>query len=737
MRAYELWLDESGDFEPESQTRSAFYPSLVGGVLIEKGRISDEQIRRLAMPAPDSRPPHAMDMRRNEILKIVLPALETLCSLGGKLVYFENRERLSHLPNRELYHRILAAGLTQLVQYLSAAGPFSLDITVAIRYAPDDSGRLKRITPEEYRKELTAFVRQAYEEAGFRLSPESRVYLSVLSARKESRLFLADFACNSRITRDSSKFNAGMRRRLETLFDDRFIFPVTARTSESYILSRLDAGDVSSALLELYTGHGKIHHEKMFQRALERLESLSYRLARLQIQRFTAAVRAFAGKETDFERTEAVIKRILQEFFGELNRRGFPVQTDESVFWLYLSLADMYLREGDVIRAGPVMREMEQVVRGMNYRVENLKCLYFFNDKKALYEINRMEYEDAVKTIEKTIRVLEDAIQLAEQNDILHQYFANTMPPASEYLGNAYCMKIYAELFLQRQDAALYEKSLRADTEKALSQYRFPGELERNLQYRAHAEMERGECEQALEWLLKTRGIPLSSGSLQRSCEAYLTAAGNEDRLSKAYYLMYYVEIMEKSAVMGLMDFAAEMHKALIHEGEIMREILLEQPPETDIISDTGQIPVIYDDIFLDPSQHVVRRYHPQEIVFWKYGTYLYVTDRRRSAEEYWNSALAVCDENPDYTLMLLVSLAVQLERCSRRMKDSGEWKPATTDLRERVSRVLKTPELPPRMRDYACEIQSFLRRAVDTSTDGPDTGAAELAYQLSRRIAF
>ena len=122
MRAYELCLDESGDFEPESQTRAAFYPSLVGGVLIEKDRISDEQIRRLAMPAPDSRPPHAMDMRRNEILKIVLPALETLCSLGGKLVYFENRERLSHLPNRELYHRILAADLTQLVQYLSAAG---------------------------------------------------------------------------------------------------------------------------------------------------------------------------------------------------------------------------------------------------------------------------------------------------------------------------------------------------------------------------------------------------------------------------------------------------------------------------------------------------------------------------------------------------------------------------------------------------------------------------------------
>ena len=230
MREYELWLDESGDFEPDSQTHKKRYPSIVGGVLIEKGRLSDNEIRRLANPDPGAGIPHAVDMK-DKVESVILPALETLCAHGGKLVYFENRERISHLGNRELYCRVLAAGLLQLTQYLSAAGPFALDVFVAVRYAPD-GGLLRQITPEEYRGELSAYVRRAYADAGVRLAPDCHIYVSVLSARREHRLFLADYACNSRMTRKSHKFDAGTRRRLEALFDSRYIWTVNARTSE-------------------------------------------------------------------------------------------------------------------------------------------------------------------------------------------------------------------------------------------------------------------------------------------------------------------------------------------------------------------------------------------------------------------------------------------------------------------------------------------------------------------------
>ena len=730
MREYELWLEESGDFEPDSQTRKTRSPSIVGGVLIEKGRLSDDEIRRLANPVPGAGVPHAVDMK-DKVESVILPALETLCAHGGKLVYFENRERISHLGNRELYCRVLAAGLLQLTQYLSAAGPFALDAFVAVRYAPD-GGLLRQITPEEYCGELSAYVRRAYADAGVRLAPDSHIYVSVLSARREHRLFLADYACNSRMTRKSHKFDAGTRRRLEALFDSRYIWTVNARTSESYILSRLGGGDVSGALLELYTGYGKTDRPKMLRRILDRLQGMSYRLARLHLRRFAAALQAFAGQETDFERCEAVLKLALDEFFPALEERNPSLPVAESAFWLLLSLADMYLREGDVIHAAPVMRDLESALLRMDGRMESLRHLYFYLDKKALFEINRMEYADAVRTMSDTIRCMESAMETLSRDPLIQQWYGGKGAAFSEYLGNAYCMKVYAELFLQRQEPELYETSLRGDTEKALSQYHDPAELERNLQYRAHAEMEGGNCAEALDWLLKTRQIAIRDGNVTGACVAYLKAARTEDKLSKTYYVMYYAEIMEKAAQTGDMALAKQLHDALKREGEILREILLERPPESGIASDTGKPPVIYDDIFQNPADKIRRRYHPLEVVFWKCGSYLFRAGQRSAASAYWDKALSVCDENPDYAAMKLVALAIQLERFSFLRGAALKSGAVRRNLERRAADILRTPELPPVMTAYAQSALDFAKAA-----QRPDSATAETAYQLSRRIAY
>ena len=730
MRKYELWLDESGDFEPDSQTRKTRFPSMVGGVLIPKECLSDDEIRRLANPAHNADAPHAVNMK-DQVESVILPALETLCARGGKLVYFENRERVRHLNNRELYCRVLAAGLLQLTQYLSAAGSFALDAFVAVRYAPE-GGVLRQITPAEYRDELSAYVRRAYADAGFHLSPDSHIYLSVLSARKESRLFLADYACNSRMTRNSKKFNASMRQRLERLFDSRYIWTVNARTSESYILSRLGGGDVSGALLELYTGYGRTDRPKMLRRILDRLQGMSYRLARLHLRRFSAALQAFAGQETDFERCEAVLKLVLDEFFPALEEREMQLPAAESAFWVLLSLADMYLREGDVIHAAPVMRDLEMTLRRMDGRMESLRHLYFYLDKKALFEINRMEYAAAVRTMSGTIRCMENAMDALSCDPLIRQWYGGKGAAFSEYLGDAYCMKVYAELFLQRQEPELYENSLRADTEKALSQYRAPEELERNLQYRAHAEMERGNCAEALEWLLKTRRIAIRDGNVIGACVAYLKAARTEDKLSKTYYVMYYTEIMEKAAQTGDTALAKQLHDALKREGEILREIVLERPPESGIVSDTGKPPVIYDDIFQNPADKIRRRYHPLEVVFWKYGSYLFRAGQRSAASAYWDKALSVCDENPDYAAIKLVALAIQLERFSFLRGGGLKSGAVRRNLERRAADILRTPELPPVMTAYAQSVQDFAKAA-----QRPDSATAEAAYRLSRRIAY
>ena len=224
--------------------------------------------------------------------------------------------------------------------------------------------------------------------------------------------------------------------------------------------------------------------------------------------------------------------------------------------------------------------------------------------------------------------------------------------------------------------------------------------------------MERGSCAEALDWLLKTRQITIRDGNTVGACAAYLKSARTEDRLSKSYYVLYYVEIMEKAAQCGNGALAKQLHDALKREGEILREILREQPPQSGIVSDTGKTPVIYDDIFQDPADKIRRRYHPLEIVFWKYGAYLSASGQRKAAAGFWDKALSVCDENPDYTAMKLVALAVQLERFSRLTENGGnveKTEGVLRDLKLRVMGFQAEPELPPKMREYAERVRTFL----------------------------
>ena len=724
MKEYELWLDESGDFEMESQA-SGRNPSLVGGILIPKGALSDSQIRLLADPEQNNSF-HAVEMDYKTARRVVPPALEGICRAGGKLVYFENTERIDYHTNRELYLRVLSAGLAQLVKMLSVQGTFHLTIIVASRVVPDSqSGTLIPISPEEYRTELKSYIAGEFKDISFTLDPSCRIALTILSARQEARLSLADYACNARFVLDSEKYRP-VRDRLLPLFDSRYHFTVTAFTSESLIRAKLSGGDVSGALMEYFTTNGKIDREKMLREIMLKLSSVSYRLQRLQIRKFSAELRSYAAKETDFERSEAILESAINVFFNALPEYNIASQYDESLFWIKLSIADMYLREGDVIHAAPVMENMQDLIQSMNYRAENLAMLYFFRDKKALYEINCMDYQAAVETMSETIRTIENLLGILDADELILEYYGSGGQIASEYLGDAYCMKIYAELFLQRADRSLYRDSLRSDSDRALSMYQYFGELERNQQYRSKIENEEGHCREALDWLLQTKSISVQDGDLVAACVEYLASAGSEDSLSRCYYAMYYIEIMENAARLKQNELADAMKTALEQEKQTLSDLLLPQKPLV-IHSDVRERPVIYDDIFSDT---VVRRYHPLEIVLWKYGSFLYRSASVKAAEQTWSLAVNVCDENPDYTVLKLVSVAILLERLSYLSSDDKNRRQISNDIMRRCEAVLKIQSLPPRMADYASTVLAAVKAPVT------DSSPAAL-YALSRMIAF
>ena len=734
IRELELWLDESGDFQPDSQRDSRRNPSLVGGILLEKGNLTEQELRELAYPAKfrslerftgDEPNPHATRMDRTAMRELVLPALEEICRCGGKLVFFENRERIDTLSNRELYLRVLASGLIQLLRKLASEGQFALEVSVALRVDPEAEKDALYIDLEEYRKELFQYL----DTQDFHMPAGCRVSLAVLNARQEHRLYLADYACNARLCRDSGKFDEKMRQRFHRLCDQEYFWSVYAKTSENYIRAQLAETNISAALLELYLSYSRFDHMRLLKLCLDRFGQLSYRLQRLHLQRFIASVRAYVAKETDFERSELLLKNLLSEFFPALKKRNGSIQTDESEFWLHLALADMYLREGDVLQAGPVMDALQELVITMGYRIENLQHLYFYNDKRALYQINCFEYEAAVETIGQTISAMEDFIGLFPALEPLARFFdAEKSPPQSEYLGNAYCMKVYAEMFLQREDPAIYELRLRQDTEKALSCYRYPGELERNLQYRAHVEMERGMCRDALNWLLMTQSLCIMNEDITGASILYLKKAWLEDPLSRAYYMMYYVEIMEKAAVLGDRQLSDAMHQAILKEKRLFSEFFSLRS-EGLIRSDTGRPVRQFRDLFSSGAE-AQRRYHPLEIVLWKYGSYIAATGGSlKAAAKHWERAIHVCDENPDYLALRLVGMAILLEQFSW-MTSKDVANAIQSSLKVRASSVLKLGEIPRRMGDFVREVLEFASGPLE-----PDAG--KRALFLSKRIAF
>ncbi|MCR4640604.1 MAG: hypothetical protein K5697_01075 [Lachnospiraceae bacterium] len=734
MTKYELWLDESGPFQPEEQQDLRKNPSLVGGILIEQNVLFDADLERLvsgsgSLVVGASGFAHATDYDSNDVSAVVLPAMEEICRRGGKLVYFENRERTSKYGHRELYLRLAAAGIVQLLRVLAAEDDFLLDIYIAKRIDPE---RANEVIPErEYINELKGYIREARKDGIFEVSDSCRVNFSILSARQETRLKLADYCCNSRLTRNSNKFR-GLRERLYDLFDDDYIFSFDVKTSEGRIDTMLANERIAEAWKELYTGYGELDHAEKFETIMDRFAKLSYRLQRIQLNSFVSGIVTYVRAETDFERSEPIVVSILDELIPVLKQRGISVQNDAALFNLNSWLLDIYLREGDIRKAAPVLEEMRRIVFTMNYRIENLSYLYFYNDRKALYEINCMEYEKAAETMQKTIRSMERLVTHLKDDEELKHFFHDIERPASEYLGDAYCMKIYAEMFLQKEKEGLYDSCLREDTEKAFAQYQYEGELERNRQYRAHVEMVQGNIRDAFHWLLLSAETKEYPNDDKASCREYLEKAASEDPLSRAYYLMYYAELLYESQRRGEEKLAGIMVEELCNNGDLYRELLQGKEEESHITSDTGRRPNVHSNLLKDILHLSSRVYHPVEIICWKYAAYLCDIGKPEESKAFFERAIQVCDSEPDYTMMRLTALAILLQQTALFGKNRKGVDGFIMKLRKRVDGLRKEDGLPEKLKGYVSDIYDFLGQ-----NGQPTKEWFERAEKLSERIAY
>ena len=307
-KEYELWLDESGQFIKESELKNKNKkPSLVGGFLVEK---------KIANTIPytvliDNTRNHAMNLSSMDKANYVLPILETMQTMyGAKQVFFENADYLDETSGRQLYLRILAEGLLQLMQKLNAQNEsIELDVIIAQRQDVTAVASNRRILSTEYLNMLKVLMEKKKREHRIFLHENSVLKFQVKPAHLEHKLQLADFVCNTRLTRDSNAF-ANVRDRVRLLQEDAYLFTLSEITSVNYISRSLADGYISDAIMELYTTKDEINHEEMLDLIMRRMDDTNYRLVKSQMKQCVADITAFAAKEDDYEIGEAFLKNV-------------------------------------------------------------------------------------------------------------------------------------------------------------------------------------------------------------------------------------------------------------------------------------------------------------------------------------------------------------------------------------------------------------------------------------------
>lgn len=715
-KKYELWLDESGQFVDDKAKKEKENPSLIGGILLEKDMAD---VIKLDDLIPEERR-HATELNSEDKQKYLIPTLQRVKDMyNAKLFYIENPNYEYEKSNRQLYLRMMAEGLLQLMQTLNAqTESVELEVIIAQRQDWQAASANRRIPEKEYIYNLHECIKKKKKQKRIALHKDSRLSFQLDSAYRNVKLELADYACYTRFRRKSKVF-CNQKKELSQLFDDAYLFTVSEMGSLSYINCLLSNGMVADAIYELFTTVDAIDVQKEVALICDRMCSSGYRLVKSQLKQFTADIISYTAGEEDYEIGERLLKKINDELFPALRERQLPYEFCQ--FHILIQLVDMYLREGDIIAARKAFDVCKKVQIELGNSLEEVFSYYQLVEKEAVLLIDEFRFKQAYELMDGICGIFQPIMECIKKSPCMSERFSSMR---SEYFGDALCMKIYAGLFLQRKNPSIYEALCR-DSDLALCQYpNFEGELERHRQYRSHIELEAGHYEQALLWLMRAKMYRVSTVS-RIDVRDFLSEVNNSEYVSSCqYYIMYYLLIM------------AEAKAANNSIADMMFEVLNEQE---ELISKTGLSEISHDekkfttvDVHMAMSKSTGINYHPLEILYWKYASFLHCDKKLEQALCYYKKAEKLCFRYQNYTTMKITGIGIMAEEvcCYIDQNDTEAAKQQYQKIMIEIAR-LETEELQTDSLEFVLQLKTQAKLGGESSLN------RDLLYELSRMITY
>lgn len=531
---FQLFLDESGDFENDNTKPSNWRSSLIGGLLIEKDINFLKTAKGIVKRATGKERVHCKDETGTTVINI----LKEIEKYKHEIIIFENAEKIVVINSTTTYLNIMAEGIIQLLSRLSATyGKVELDIIIATR--KDVSKGIGIIEFSNYEKILREkiIVGIAKKELSSEVLPKFKVHLS--DARYDEMLMLSDAICNGFLTQDAKvKFSQDERRYLKHYFKNAKItslIPKLENQIQSLLINNKVSDAIFTMLLEYSQGNQKT--EAMFLELLiPKLQKMRLEEVDNQLLKVTLEMSHLVKIQKEF----SLAKKIgiaVQDFLTPIMRMENVKFSNIFVLDVILYLYTIYTHEGDV--------EAERLDEVFNFELSNVQDLitrlnYYimYQNRKSVHLLNFFETESAINVLTSLIKACNDLMNILEMVDDKNLQSIDKF----NQLGKLYGTRGQAYTKLISKDETAFDKAIR-DFDSAVSHFEKEKDIERQYVYSANAFIQVNKVKEALCHLVKCENIEvLSQEALLKCCDRWA-----EDYKGNIFKISTYIKLISTS----------------------------------------------------------------------------------------------------------------------------------------------------------------------------------------------
>lgn len=641
MRSFELYLDESGKFINEDK---ALTPSLIGGILVKTGTLSIEKAQNIMKSAIEKVGTNYVHINDLALLdkklagKVAVDIMEQIKAIPANIVIFENNELLDFKDDKLLYLNIITEGIINLLEKLSLekADSVELNVIAAVRRDLKIDDNKTIIELEEYSKRIKERIYMKFAEKDIFLSKNCRVNFELSSARKNAKLMLSDVVCNTRLTRNSSKFDDTQKERVEQIFNSsKYIFNVFRTNIQKKLSEYLIKNNIVDAIFLINEIDDEKTKKELISLIINNINTMPTSNLRIQLELLSLKIRSLIDVQRNLLLCEKLLLNLQENIIGKIKVKDYIINKLKLDISLYL--LTIYTHLGNNLKCKTQIDISKEELKTISGSWEFFEYYYILKIREAIYYNTCFNNLKTVEALTEAINKYEQVLKTMETIEEFGTIKSDTLAKAVGTRLQAYIALIKPNLD-EKTKNEYYEKAVK-DSEYAISQFVSELDKRRQYQYRCMLEISVGNVDTAIKYLMKVLGIN------EINFEKFMLQLANISDFSKNFILVNYLEVMQYSINNGKIDIGTKMYEAFKNNENIFNEYSLEKLENNSLYENTTKFLGI----------------HPFEIIYWDLAKYFKNNDKGL-ANIYFDKAIQICNQINEPAVSVL-ELAIEADK--------------------------------------------------------------------------